>query len=147
LQRVATQDADYITEVIPSLSSAYQQLGDLGAYKAFLSSLYAVTHDAAILVAVAGLIAKKEGALAAAEYIAQEVVKYPSSAGLYKLLEYYLSFSEGKTHQYLSSLQSVMEVIIVNELYYQCKHCGFKGKQLHWLCPSCKRWGGSKPKR
>jgi lipopolysaccharide biosynthesis regulator YciM len=28
---------------------------------------------------------------------------------------------------------------------YQCTHCGFAGKALHWHCPGCKRWGTVKP--
>jgi lipopolysaccharide biosynthesis regulator YciM len=144
LQKVAAQHADYIAEVMPHLSSAYQQLGDGDAYGRFLSSLYAETCDTRVSIAIAELVAKKDGHLAAAEYVAREVIKHPSGEGLHKLLEYYLAFSEGETHQYLLSLQSVMESVIVNKLYYQCKHCGFKGKRLHWLCPSCKKWGSSK---
>jgi lipopolysaccharide biosynthesis regulator YciM len=143
LQKVATQHADYIAEVIPHLSLAYQQLGGGDAYGRFLSSLYAETCDTGVSIAIAELVAKKEGHLAAAEYIAQEVISRPSSEGLHKLLEYYLAFSEGNTHQYLLSLQSVIGSVIINKLHYQCKHCGFKGKRLHWLCPSCKKWGSS----
>jgi lipopolysaccharide biosynthesis regulator YciM len=24
---------------------------------------------------------------------------------------------------------------------YQCEHCGFEARELHWQCPSCKCWG------
>jgi lipopolysaccharide biosynthesis regulator YciM len=27
---------------------------------------------------------------------------------------------------------------------YQCDHCGFEARELHWQCPSCKRWGSIK---
>lgn len=30
---------------------------------------------------------------------------------------------------------------------YRCGRCGFVGKQMHWLCPSCKTWGNLAPIR
>ena len=28
---------------------------------------------------------------------------------------------------------------------YQCEHCGFVARHLHWQCPSCKHWNSIKP--
>lgn len=147
LQKVALQNIDYAAEVIPYLSDAYQQQGNIESYRSFLSKLYNETFDPSVLLVQADLITESQGELAAAEYVAAEVMKRPSSSGLYKLLEYYLAFSEGKTRDYLYSLRSVMKEIIANESQYQCRNCGFTGKQLHWLCPSCKTWGEIKLKR
>lgn len=147
LQKLAVQHHDYISDVIPHLSAAYQQLGRLEDYRVFLLSLSSASQDVSILVALSDLIAQKEGRLVAAEYVAKEVISHPSGVGLHKLLDYYLSFTEGKTHQYLLSLRSVVEKVIANSIHYQCRHCGFRGRQLHWLCPSCKKWGSLKPKK
>lgn len=147
LQKVALQNTEYAAEVIPFLSSAYLQQGSVDSYKLFLSKLYDETFDPSVLLVQADLIAENQSELAAAEYVAKEVVKHPSSSGLYKLLEYYLAFSDGKTRDYLCSLRSVMEEVVSNDSQYQCRNCGFTGKQLHWLCPSCKTWGEIKLKR
>jgi lipopolysaccharide assembly protein B len=147
LQKVAVQHSDYISEVLPYLTDAYSRLDKTAEYQQFLYSLFSDCHDEAILLVLSDVIARQKGELVAAQYVADEVVKYPSVKGLYKLLEYYISFSEGKTQGYLVSLRSVMDNVISNTLYYQCRHCGFKGKRLHWLCPSCKTWGSVKPKK
>lgn len=31
--------------------------------------------------------------------------------------------------------------------HYRCSQCGFTGRQIHWLCPSCKTWGMLRPIR
>lgn len=144
LRRVALQSVDCIPEVLPLLTSTYQQLNQFDEYFDFLSSLYRTTPNAGILLVLADIIARRDGELVAAEYIAQEIVKIPSGLGLHRLLEYYLSFSQGSTHRYLQSLQNVVNEVVVHGVSYQCRHCGFSGKQLHWLCPSCKRWGGGR---
>ncbi|ODS23091.1 hypothetical protein AB835_10555 [Candidatus Endobugula sertula] len=147
LQKLIYFHHDYTQEIIPYLTDAYQKLGQSGEYRQFLSALYAKSQDVVVLMTLTDLIEQEDSKLAAAEYIAGEVVKYPSGMGLHRLLEYYLFFSEGKTKEYLLSLKIVMEKVIGNGMYYQCYHCGFKGKQLHWLCPSCKHWGSLKSKK
>ena len=147
LQKVLHQNPDYISEILPYLSDAYQCQSNQKGYMSFLTSLNGQYHDPSILIELSSLIADSKGKLAAADYVANEVVKYPSGLGLHRLLEYYLAFAEGNTKEYLLSLRSVMEKVIDNNMYHQCSHCGFKGRQLHWLCPSCKSWGSLKPKK
>ena len=145
LKKVASQHMEYMAEIIPCLSAAYEGLDDTEGYRAFLLHLYALSPDPLIAIELADIIAKTESQLAAAKYISTEVVKHPSAAGLYQLLGYYLDFSQGETKEYLESLESVMTTVISNHVSYQCRHCGFKAKKLHWLCPSCKKWEAIKP--
>ena len=146
LKKVAVQHVEYIAEILPYLSAVYNELDDLEGYPAFLSLLYAKVPDVSISIALAELISKTKGRLEAAKYISGEVIKHPSAPGLYELLGYYLEFSQGATKEYLLSLESVMTAVISNQPFYQCRHCGFKAKKLHWLCPSCKKWETIKPK-
>jgi len=145
LRKLVDQRSDYISEAIPCLTDAYQQLGDIEGYRSLLATLD--DRHTSVFLAMSDVIERQDGHLAAAEYIAQKVVDQPSDLGLHKLLDYYLSFSEGKAHDYLSSLKVVMDQLVSNTVFYQCKHCGFSGKQLHWLCPSCKTWGSLKPRK
>jgi lipopolysaccharide biosynthesis regulator YciM len=36
-------------------------------------------------------------------------------------------------------------LILANRPVYRCVSCGFSGRQLHWLCPSCKQWETVRP--
>jgi len=42
-------------------------------------------------------------------------------------------------------LKKVTGDILINKPVYQCTHCGFNGRTLHWQCPSCKHWNTVKP--
>ena len=49
-----------------------------------------------------------------------------------------------------SSLQPLFDALasVCNERpIYHCRHCGFSGRKLHWLCPSCEQWGTIAPIR
>jgi lipopolysaccharide biosynthesis regulator YciM len=145
LQKIAEQNPDYISEALPYLSQGYERLGNFKKYADFLMETHQ-KHSIPILVAtLADVIAKQKGERAAVEFIAKEVKDNPSGTALHKLLEYYLSFAEDRTREHLMSLQTVMRRVISHSPSYQCQKCGFKGKKLHWLCPSCKQWGEIKP--
>lgn len=142
LQNLAVQNDEYLGEIIPLLSEAYAQSASTREYRNFLTRINSTCKHESVLLALSELIASDDGELAAAEYVAQEVIAHPSGIGLHKLLDYYLHFSEGKTKKYLVSLQEVMNGVIADNVHYRCKHCGFKAQALYWLCPSCKKWGG-----
>ncbi len=39
----------------------------------------------------------------------------------------------------------VVRYLAARQSPYQCDHCGFSARSLHWQCPSCKRWGTVHP--
>jgi lipopolysaccharide biosynthesis regulator YciM len=142
LQKVIDLRHDYIVEVLPYILSSYRKVNKQKECLEYLLSLNEKAHHPDVLISAADLIEVEKGALSAAEFVAAEVVRSPTSLGLLKLLDYYSSFSEGKTHEHLVSLKYVMNKVVVSQPLYQCYHCGFKANNLFWLCPSCKSWDG-----
>jgi lipopolysaccharide biosynthesis regulator YciM len=43
-----------------------------------------------------------------------------------------------------TTLLEVIRHLLALQAVYQCEHCGFEARALHWQCPSCKRWGSIK---
>ena len=147
LQKVAGAYEDYTAEVLPHILNVYRKQSGLGDSIQYLMSLNERVHNPDVLIAIADLIEKDRGGLAAAEFVTAEAVRSPTVVGLQRLLEYYINFSEGKAHEYLSSLKKVMDNMVVAQSSYQCSSCGFNARSLHWLCPSCKTWGSFKFKK
>ncbi len=50
-----------------------------------------------------------------------------------------------KTKESLTMVKGLVEEQIKIRPKYRCVSCGFSGRQIHWLCPSCKKWGVVKP--
>ncbi len=38
-------------------------------------------------------------------------------------------------------VRHTLQSILSRRDRYVCRNCGFRGSQMHWLCPKCKRWG------
>lgn len=141
LRKVRDQDPVFIPETIELLRSSFERLGDDGGfYRYMLESLDIYPSATIVLNLVEEIIAKK-GHLAAADFLAKELKKRPSLRGLAKLVEFHIANSSGPSKENLTILQLLIEQLMQSKPRYQCHHCGFSGKRLHWLCPGCKQWG------
>ena len=82
----------------------------------------------------------------AADVLLQQLRVHPTMKGFKTLMGLYI---EQKTqHQSNDSLVLLKELVeeqIKQRPKYRCHSCGFSGSQIHWLCPSCKKWGMVKP--
>ncbi|KAF1056551.1 MAG: Lipopolysaccharide assembly protein B [Pseudomonas delhiensis] len=43
------------------------------------------------------------------------------------------------------ALQPLLSDLSKTTPRWRCSHCGFSGRELHWQCPSCHRWGALRP--
>jgi lipopolysaccharide biosynthesis regulator YciM len=66
--------------------------------------------------------------------------------GFKELLNLYMhSGSRDGSLGSLKMLQELVEEQITRRPKFRCVSCGFSGRSVHWLCPSCKKWGVVKP--
>jgi lipopolysaccharide biosynthesis regulator YciM len=141
LRKVKEQDPVFIAETIPLLRQCHQQLEDEQGFLQYLSDSFDRYPSATLLLTLAENIRASKGELAASEYLGAALKRRPSLRGLAKMVELSIDGSSGRSKESLAILQLLMEQLMHNKPQYQCQHCGFSGKQLHWLCPGCKQWG------
>lgn len=144
-QRAITVDADYITEIIPSLCHAYRQEGQEEQMVDYLHQLLLNYPSTSTAIELAQYLQYKHGNTAAIEFIAEHIQQHPSMRGLDYLVELYLLNVYGDTEKKLMMLHDFMQRLQQNKPVYQCQHCGFSGRSLYWLCPSCHYWSTTKP--
>ena len=78
----------------------------------------------------------------------EQLQKTPTMRGFHRLMQLYCELSDDAnakaTYQQLRQLVAKQ---IEQRPRYRCKSCGFSGRKLYWLCPSCKKWGVVNPIR
>ncbi|ALG68680.1 lipopolysaccharide assembly protein LapB [Beggiatoa leptomitoformis] len=144
-QRVGQQDNDYLSEIIEPLQTCYQHLGRPTAFIAYLQSVLNTDAGMTPILELAKILKAQQGEQEAADFIVKQLHKRPSIRGLDFLLDLALSNSSSITHEHLLLLKDMTTQLLKNRSIYQCSHCGFRGKTLHWQCPSCKQWNTIKP--
>jgi lipopolysaccharide biosynthesis regulator YciM len=141
LRRIRQQDPSFVPESMPMLKRCYLALGDSTGYQSYLYECLEQSPSAAIVLAVADDIAEYDGAAAAASFVAEQLQRRPSLRGLQKMIELNVAASGSGEQGVLVALQQLVEQLMANKPFYRCQQCGFAGRQIHWLCPSCKQWG------
>ena len=147
LHKIRHQNLSYVSESINLLKLCCDKLNDPESFQRYLKMCLDLYPSVSIVLALAEEIQSREGDEAAAKFMGAELKRRPSLRGLDKLVALHVANSQGKAKDNLAILQALISKLIHSKPQYRCQHCGFSGKQLHWLCPSCKQWGEVAPIR
>jgi lipopolysaccharide biosynthesis regulator YciM len=142
---IEDQDDHFLGEVADKIADAYRRLGDdEGLYEFFRSALE--RHQLiGLILTFADIISSREGTKAAEKFIVSSLRRKPNVHGLHRLIELNLVTAAGSSKDDLLLLRNIIEELREQHQGYACQQCGFRGKSLHWLCPSCSCWATIKP--
>ena len=144
-KHVVKQDPDYISEVVFLLTECYRRINEEDKLVAYLEDCLIRYPRISLVLAISDYLQRQHGEKVAIEFIAQQIKRQPSLRGLTRLVGLYLLNSTGDTREKLLILQNFMKKLLVNKPVYRCSQCGFSGKTLYWLCPSCHHWNTVRP--
>lgn len=149
-RKIREQDADFMAEVLPELMECYQKLGKEKEFVDYLLESLREENREALHVAAAKLLKQSDASIQEMLSLTQKRLQQePSLRGLSNLLEMRLQSarrgeSAGMTEA-LEEIQKVIDRLLLPKPLYRCSECGFAGKKLVWLCPSCQQWGTIRP--
>lgn len=143
-KKVEEQDAAYLPEILPGLLSCKYSLG-LHELQEYLRSLYARHRNSEVMLVLTDIIIEEEGEEAAVDFVLKHLTGYPDLKVLQRLIKLNLNRDDKHPKETLEVLKHAVENLISSQPAYQCEHCGFGAKKLHWRCPSCKSWSTIKP--
>lgn len=145
LKYIKAQNPDYLSEAIALMAECYENLDEEEQLVTYLKQLLQEYPRIPVVLILADRIRLRRGAAVAAGFVADYVRRYPSLQGVHLFIDIHLSNTEGQAKADLIILQSLMTKLLADKPDYLCVSCGFSGKSLYWLCPSCKTWSSMKP--
>jgi lipopolysaccharide biosynthesis regulator YciM len=146
LQRIREQDASLVPLSLELLLRAYEESGqDQQQYRDYLTLCLEDAAAISIVLALAVSIRQELGDIAVSRFISGHLKKHPTIRGLTHLIDMHMDNTSGIARENLSILKSFTEALVADKPAYRCEECGFSGKKMHWLCPSCKQWGTVEP--
>ena len=146
LKRVEQQDAEFLPEILEPIQEAYRGQGRPMEMIHYLRPLLREHGGISVLLRLVDLIRQQQGDKDAALFITDYLRKRPSVRGMERLIELKLPYSPaGPAREDLQVLKDLTSSLLRDKPVYKCNNCGFTGKQLHWQCPSCKRWNTIRP--
>lgn len=142
---VPDQDTDYLSETIVPLRFCYEKLQKEEEFIAYLWIHLTQHPKTSIVIAISEYIKKQQGNRAAINFIAEQIRTSPSLHGLDRLIELYLTISQGDTKDKLLLLKDLVATLLTDKPSYRCTECGFSASNLYWHCPGCKHWNSVRP--
>lgn len=145
-KKIVALKPEYIGVVLPAIEQCYSQLKQQQRYGEFLEEYLQQRSDVAVVLARAKLLYNTDGANEAVAFIAQQLKNSPSMQTLIQFVEMSKTAADGLQYkQVLDQVSNALQSVLSHEANFQCKQCGFTGKTLHWMCPSCRQWGVVEP--
>ncbi len=145
LKRIEEQEAVYLSEILATIVSCYRKIGLQHELYSYLEDVYARHGCTEAMLYLTEIQVEQEGGERAVERLLAHLASKPDLKGLERLVRMNLQRSEESPRETLEVLQQTVTKLLDQQPAYQCEHCGFTAKQLHWHCPSCKAWGSIKP--
>lgn len=141
LYKIIQQDPAFVSEALSLFKRCSDHSGGREAFSAYLNAGMQKYPSTTLMLALTEDVRGHEGEEAALAFLSEQLQQRPSLKGLATLLGLQLSHTSGQVKENLALLTQLVADLVEAKPSYQCKHCGFSGRQLHWLCPTCKQWG------
>ena len=143
LVRIPVASPRFLRESLDQLESAHRGLETLPEMRRYLEEVVLTVPSFSAVARCAQLYADQEGAGAAQDFVARQLLERPSLRGLHELIGVYLD--DQQPDATLTILRRFTDALMANKPVYRCESCGLAGRTLHWQCPSCKSWGTVAP--
>ncbi len=143
LHTVVDRQAVFSSEVLPLFREAFDSFGGREAYLDALQRIAKMTESSAFFIEAAELMRAKGDANSALQYLLTATRQRPTLG----LVSTVLDQPEAGTGPALELVHDIVLKLRAEWPSYRCRQCGFSGRKLHWLCPSCEQWGTITPIR
>lgn len=145
LHDIRNQNISFVPESISLLKICCEKLNKPALFQSYLLSCLDQLSSVSIVLALVDDIQQQQGVDAAIRFIYQELKRNPSLLAVNRLLQLQIDTAIEPYKNNLINIQLTLNQLLEHNPQYKCNHCGFSGKLLHWLCPSCKSWGEVTP--
>ena len=146
-RRIEDQDADYLPEVIGRIRRCFDNLGRREAARGYLERVLDRYGGMTVMLALAEMIREERGNSSAIHFMLDALAKRPTVRGFDRLLDLASDSSSADVPDHLEVMKGLLAQLMNDRPVYQCRHCGFAARSLHWQCPGCKHWNTVRPVR
>ena len=139
-KQIEQQDAAYLSEALAPMVECHKVLNKIDELADYMEHVVRQYDNLIPVVALSEVTRLQKDDDAAADQILQSLKKAPTISALNQLIKLKLANAQGEVYEQLSVLCDITSQLVVDNPIYRCSNCGFRGKKLHWQCPSCRHW-------
>ena len=150
-RRIEKQDPDYLPEVVNRIRTCFEALDRRDAARDYLERVLDRYGGMTVMLTLAEMIREELGNSAAIHFMLDALAKRPTVRGFDRLLalasDADMEAVPAQVPDHLEVMKGLLAQLMNDRPVYQCRHCGFAARSLHWQCPGCKHWSTVRPVR
>ena len=127
-------------EIAELIGNSYRRIRALDEYHRFLKKALKQNRDVRLALALTETLREVQSDAVAEQFLLSWVRSNPSLQGLHRLIQLRMTKTGAEESEDLGLLEKLIGRIVEEEIGYECRHCGFRGKVMHWQCPGCRKW-------
>ncbi|EIC23340.1 lipopolysaccharide assembly protein LapB [Thiorhodovibrio frisius] len=141
--RVTERGPRFVPAMLPGLLDCYRRLG-YERVAGELGQLFQAQPSPPLMLELSEALEREQGIDAAVSFLVDYLRGHADLSAAERLLDLRVrqQRQEGGTADPTAEIVlGVVAHLLSARPAYQCEHCGFEARALHWQCPSCKHWG------
>lgn len=143
LHTVIDRQSVFSSEILPQFREAFADFGGQDAYLDALLRIVKSAQSSAFIIEVVELLEARGEKDEALGYLLDATRERPTLGLVSKIL----ASPHAGEEPSLALMKELVSTLRSERPSYRCRQCGFSGRKLHWLCPSCEQWGTITPIR
>ena len=144
-KQLMKQEPIFISEILPVLEKAFININD---ERGLVDYLYKTLHEEPhpmLITLLAEKLQQWHGTSAAIDFLVGQLRTNPSLPAIEHLISLQAQLLDSPVQENFNLVKGFINQLRQQKIGYQCEHCGFSAKKMHWHCPSCRRWDTIKP--
>jgi lipopolysaccharide biosynthesis regulator YciM len=138
--KAAEVDQQAVVRILDKMIDAFAKLGDTEGLLNQLQRHWSNSHYIPTLTADIETLASEKNSDEATVRLLKELENSPSNQGFLTLAELVVKHRQQLDKSQLLQVYDILRRIVAAEPKFVCSSCGFKAKEPHWRCPTCKDW-------
>ncbi|WPL15897.1 tetratricopeptide repeat protein [Thiorhodovibrio winogradskyi] len=141
--RVTERGPRFVPAMLPGLLECYRRLGH-ERVAGELGQLFQAQPSPPLMLQLSEALEREQGIDAAIRFLVDYLRGHADLSAAERLLDLRVRQQReqgGSADPTAEIVLGVVEHLLSARPAYQCEHCGFEARALHWQCPSCKHWG------
>lgn len=134
-----------IIHLLPHLVESFSILNDEEGLLKHLNEYWYRSHYVEVLEKKIEIESNLYGPYHALENLIEILKQHPTDRAFFILIDLIYKNKLNIDMQGTLELHHLVKKIAEQSPLYICNNCGFKAKEPHWHCPSCKKWSSIEP--
>jgi len=143
-EQIEKHHPELVPEIAESYFFALHEVDDEAILRKHLDYVRGRQNSYSVIKLARDAIGRLEGEKKASEFFIEQLARRPSLKGLRDWAEYELQLTKTQDKEKVAAIVEMLRDVTDEKPVYLCDKCGYRCKQIQWLCPGCENWNSVK---